>query len=91
MILINQLTLPDGRVVQFRKPIHFIPNFNQADQLWSIDHPSLYISVFATTLEDLHHELQEQLAVLWMEYAEAPEEELSKPALELRARLWLIA
>jgi hypothetical protein len=49
----------------------------QTTQLLHVTHPELGIDVFATTLESLLVELQEQLVMLWDEYALAGRRQLS--------------
>mgnify|MGYP000441473925 CR=1 FL=1 len=59
----------------------------QTKQLLYVTHPELGIDVFATTLESLLVELQEQLVMLWREYALASDEELDEPARQLKQAL----
>lgn len=59
----------------------------QTKQLLYVTHPELGIDVFATTLENLLVELQEQLAMLWHEYALASDEVLDAPARQLKQAL----
>ena len=59
----------------------------QTKQLLYVTHPELGIDVFATTLESLLVELQEQLAMLWHEYALASDEVLDAPARQLKQAL----
>jgi lactate dehydrogenase-like 2-hydroxyacid dehydrogenase len=47
----------------------------------------LGIEVFAQTRDQLLRELQEQLVVLWQEYAAATDEALSPAALEIKRNL----
>ena len=59
----------------------------QTKQLLYVTHPELGIDVFATTLESLLVELQEQLVMLWDEYALASDEKLDAPARQLKQAL----
>ena len=59
----------------------------QTKQLLNVTYPELGIDVFATTLEGLLVELQEQLAMLWHEYALASDEVLDAPARQLKQAL----
>lgn len=52
-----------------------------------IEDPELDILVFAESREAVVTELQEQIAVLWIEYAEADEGDLTPSAVELRSTL----
>lgn len=56
-------------------------------QLLYVTHPELGIDVFATNRESLLVELQEQLAMLWHEYALASDDELDAPARQLKQAL----
>jgi hypothetical protein len=59
----------------------------QTKQLLHVTHPELGIDVFAMTLESLLVELEEQLDMLWHEYALASDEELDAPARRLKQAL----
>jgi hypothetical protein len=59
----------------------------QTTRLLHVTHPELGIDVFATTLESLLVELQEQLVMLWREYALASDADLDAPARQLKQAL----
>jgi hypothetical protein len=63
------------------------PTLDETKQLLCIEHGELGIDVYATTRETLLAELHEQLAMLWQEYAQAPDEELDAPARLLKQAL----
>lgn len=63
------------------------PALDDTKQLMCIEHAELGIDVYANTREALLAELQEQLFMLWQEYAQAPDEELDVPARQLKQSL----
>ncbi|NOT67115.1 MAG: hypothetical protein HOP04_02090 [Methylophilaceae bacterium] len=63
------------------------PTLDESKQLLCIEKNALGIDVYATTREALLAELQEQLAMLWQEYAQASDEELDAPARQLKQAL----
>ncbi len=60
---------------------------DETKQLLCIERNELGIDVFAPTRESLLVELQEQIWMLWQEYATASDEELDAPAYELKQAL----
>ena len=67
-------------------PLRFKVKYDPLDQLYDLD-GDLGISVSACSRSDLHHELQEALSMLWIEYAEESPEQLSSKARRLRIDL----
>jgi hypothetical protein len=63
------------------------PVLDETKQLLCIEQADLGIDVFATTREALLAELQEQLWMLWQEYAKATDDELHAPARALKYAL----
>ena len=63
------------------------PIMDESKQLLCIEHVELGINVYAATREALLAELHEQLAMLWQEYAQAPDEDLDVPAQLLKQAL----
>uniref|UniRef100_E6QX55 Uncharacterized protein n=1 Tax=mine drainage metagenome TaxID=410659 RepID=E6QX55_9ZZZZ len=63
------------------------PVLDESKQLLCIEENELGIDVFATSREALLAELYEQVAMLWQEYAKAPDEELDVPARQLKMAL----
>ena len=60
---------------------------DETKQLLCIEQNELGIDVFAPTRESLLVELQEQIWMLWLEYATASDEELDAPARVLKQAL----
>lgn len=63
------------------------PTLDESKQLQCLESAELDINVFAHTREALLTELYEHLAMLWTEYAQAPDEELDAPARQLKQTL----
>jgi len=63
------------------------PVLDETKQLLCIEQAELGIDVFAPTRETLLAELQEQIWMLWQEYAQAQDDELDAPARILKQSL----
>lgn len=57
------------------------------NQVWSVSHDALGIRAFGWSRERLLRELHDEIAVLWEEYALAPDGDLSPAARGLKAAL----
>ena len=68
-------------------PMTLDVELDDTKQLLCVMQPDLGIDVFASTREDLFAELQEQLAMLWNEYALAADDELDEPARQMKYAL----
>jgi hypothetical protein len=84
--VLESVPLTQG-VLKLKNKLPLQPTLSESGELLELEHKALQIDVFAPTRELLWQELMEQLRMLWQEYAEAPIEELSPPAQELRAKL----
>ena len=67
-------------------PLRFKVTYDPRDRLYDLD-GEFGISVSASSRSDLHHELQEALSVLWIEYAEESPDRLTPKARRLRTDL----
>ena len=67
-------------------PLRFKVKYDPLDQLYDLD-GEFGISVSASSQSDLHHELQEALSMLWIEYGEESPDRLSPKARRLRIDL----
>ena len=67
-------------------PLRFKVKYDPLDQLYDLD-GEFGISVSAYSRSDLHHELQEALSMLWIEYGEESPDRLSPKARRLRIDL----
>lgn len=56
-------------------------------QLFVVEEPSIGIQVFAYTRDDLINEINEQILMMWDEYAQANVEDLASDAQHLRKQL----
>ena len=63
------------------------PALDDSKQLLCVENHELDINVFAPTREALLAELHEHLAMLWQEYAQAPDDALDAPARQLKYAL----
>lgn len=63
------------------------PTLDESKQLLCIEYGDLGLDVYATTRELLLTELRDQLAMLWLEYAQAPDDELDAHAQKLKQAL----
>lgn len=68
-------------------PLRLDIEMDNTKQLLCVIHPELGIDVFATNRERLLNELQEQLVMLWNEYALASDNELDMPAQRMKRAL----
>ena len=68
-------------------PIAGEPSLDESKQLLCFDYSEFDLLAFAPTREDLLAEVQEHLAMLWQEYAVAPDDELDGKARHLKQRL----
>ncbi|MDP3439923.1 MAG: hypothetical protein U0989_01450 [Azonexus sp.] len=68
-------------------PMTLDVELDDTKQLLYVMQPDLGIDVFAPTRETLLAELQEQLAMLWNEYALAADDELDEPARQMKQAL----
>lgn len=77
----------DGLALKSTPTLSLEPTLDETKQLLCIEHPALGLDVFATTRELLLVELHGQLAMVWHEYALAPDVELSAKAMALKRAL----
>ena len=71
-----------------REPLEWTPTLDEESQQYlCIEDRTLGLNVFALNREQLLAEVQEQLIMLWHEYACAPDDELDPEARELKVRL----
>jgi len=65
-------------------PLSAEPSLDDSKQLLCFESPELNLLAFSPTREGLLAETQEHLAMLWREYAQAPDDELDGPARALK-------
>jgi hypothetical protein len=68
-------------------PLMLEPNQDESRQLLCVAEPSIGLDVFAASREYLLLEIREQLAMLWQEFARAPDDELTAKARMLKNAL----
>ena len=69
------------------EPLVLKPFIEERGELICVEDPSLHLHSFAATRDDLVKEINEQIAMLWREYALCADEKLSAPALALKQTL----
>lgn len=71
-----------------RRPVQFKPVLSDTDDLFfEINYQPWSLEVFATTRTELIFELNEQIAMLWSEYACESDDDLSDSALRIKRQL----
>ena len=75
------------KTLKFAPALSLVPTLDETSQYLCLQEERLGIDVFAQTRDKLLVELQEQLSVLWSEYATAPDESLSPAAREIKRSL----
>ena len=81
-------TIRHGRVMlKATRPFSLEPTLDESKQLLCVEHDALALNVFAPTREALLAELNEQIAMLWTEYALAKDEYLDGVARDLKRAL----
>lgn len=87
----SPLTVSGVRTAAFslktNAPMTLDVEMDDTKQLLYVMQPDLGIDVYATNRESLLVELQEQLAMLWNEYALASDDELDEPARKMKQAL----
>lgn len=74
--------------LRFKRPLELIPCLDEESQQYLVvEEPTLAINAFALNRAQLFDEIQEQLAMLWQEYACAKDSELTREARELKSVL----
>ena len=73
--------------LKLRRSLQLQPILSENEQLIRLEYDAWSLDVFAQTRSELFEELQEQLAMLWLEYACEGDEALSDPALRVKQQL----
>jgi hypothetical protein len=79
----------DTLVLTAKRPLKFVPMLDESSQYICLRDDSLGIEVFAETRQKVALELDEQIAMLWSEYALADDDSLDEIAQGLKQRLLL--
>lgn len=75
------------RILRFREPLLFRPDYDADDSIYSFEYDRLGIFVFTENLQDLRVELESQILFLWDVYACEVDGQLAPSARELKQRL----
>jgi hypothetical protein len=79
------ITEVDAISVRFKEPLELTPYLDEESQQYLVvEEPTLAINAFALNREQLFDEVQEQLVMLWREYACAEASELTIEAQQLK-------
>lgn len=71
--------------LRFTSPLKLTPIMDEeSSQLFIVEDVNINLYVFAYTREDLIHEINEQIIIMWDEYVKANSDELAEDALRLR-------
>lgn len=70
-----------------RNTLKFVPVMDETSQYICLQDDDLGIEVFAETRQKVSIELDEQITMLWLEYAQADDETLDEVAQQLKRRL----
>lgn len=82
----TQFEYPD-RVLSFKAEMAIEPELDESQQLMILREESLGIDVVAATREELFQGLVDEIEILWRNYAQAPDTQLSPAASQLKQRL----
>ncbi len=74
-------------VLRLHEPLVLTPELDELEQLICLVYPSLSIDVCASTRDELDEALVAEFDVLWRNYAEAADGELTPAGRELKRRL----
>ena len=77
----------DGKQLLTNKPISIEPIFDDGDQIFLVSLPELGIETFAETRAELEGVIEDELRMIWREYAEASDDTLADDALKLKRQL----
>jgi len=82
------ITALEALPVRFKQALELTPILDEDSQQYlCVAEPSLHLDAFALNRENLFDEIQEQLAMLWQEYALADDADLDDEALKLKTTL----
>jgi len=78
----------DNSNLRLKNPIQLTPYMDEeSHQLYVVEEPRIGLYVFAYTRENLMDEINEQITMMWEEYAKADSEDLTEDANQLKITL----
>ena len=77
----------DSATLTLREPLRLDPKLDESGQFLLLEHEPLRIMVIATTRRELEEMLEEDLSVLYSEYALADDTELAGAALRIKSTM----
>jgi len=86
-IILREISWLDRKLI-CKNPLRLLPKMDEdTSQLFVVEEPNIRIHVFAYTRDDLIYEINEQIVMMWDEYAQASVEDLASDAQHLREQL----
>jgi hypothetical protein len=85
-VVLDRIQFGEG-FLAFRPVIQLTPAESTPTHLLRLEHPPLDIDVFARTRDDLLDELNEQVVMLWTEYAKEDDRNLTASSRDLKQKL----
>ncbi|WP_445245766.1 hypothetical protein [Microcoleus sp. OTE_8_concoct_300] len=86
-IILREISWLERKLI-CKNPLRLIPKMDEdTSQLFVVEEPNIGLHVFAYTRDDLIYEINEQIVMMWDEYAKASVEDLASDAQHLRKQL----
>jgi hypothetical protein len=85
-IVLDRIPIDSGSLV-LRNPLVLTLTESDPTHLLRLEHPPLDIDVFARTRDELLEELNEQVVMLWIEYAKEDDRNLTASSRDLKQKL----
>lgn len=85
-LAIEEIQTKFGRI-RPRNAMRLPTDWDAEGQVYSVQYEPWSLDIFAPSAALLSKEFREQMRMLWVEYAMAPDEELSPAAARVKARL----
>lgn len=86
-IIVTEINDNNKKLI-FQNPLRLIPVIDEeSGQLYVVEYPDIGLHVFSSTREKLINEINEQILMLWNEYAMVDSNILAKDAQKIRVSL----
>ena len=77
----------DNKRFKFHKQIQLLPHIDDTKQLYQLEYLDLGLDIVVFTRSELEDEIKEQISLLWYEYAEEDNKNLTNDAISLKNKL----
>lgn len=77
----------DNKRFKFNKQIQLLPHIDDTKQLYQLEYPDLGLDISVFTRSELEDEIKEQISLLWYEYAEEDDKNLTNDAISLKNKI----